>query len=581
MRVQAPPQWGLSVLAKSGLSRRQYAASILGCLYLALSTSSSAWYVTKAYPSFTNDLWWANYTANGHQAFVVDLFNAVLAIRPNGSVDVLASSATTDKSYTAAAATSDVYPMYARRLVLSDLTSVDYAVVNLRTMSASWFAYMATQYCWVDLAHEFEVAHTAERQQRCYMRHSTNGAVYIETVLRNLDWTDFTQNFGGPSGTFTVAFGSWLVKVPSGQKWLAVTSIARQTTSVDQEATYWRANGIELFQLQWQNRIQTGIDERIYIQNAWALQYDVVVKSIKNVPHTWTTLPMYWLTMGDFVYSLAVNRSLIRSANNSHVKKWTFSNLEDFIGLTDNYGNYVNQAQLFRTSVGPFGSVDMFVVAVPRSLAQLYESVRETIYTAMEVHPSYQVVVDAIPTVIYQPTPPSWASQPNSSFYGGSPLCLLNAPQPYIQQTFSFYDVCDYQLPFTVTVDWKAGVFASLANTISTAATCGLQTASLACFDHWQTIVNTSTTLMESSSLNIAMWHVAAADVKALNASIIQYTTSEADPTTWRLLHQPLLQDAAWAPFGWALLYDWVQSKREVVSFEGDVSTIVLMSSAD
>ncbi|KAF0696464.1 Aste57867_12785 [Aphanomyces stellatus] len=86
---------------------------------------------------------------------------------------------------------------------------------------------------------------------------------------------------------------------------------------------------------------------------------------------------------------------------------------------------------------------------------------------------------------------------------------------------------------------------------------------------------------MESSSLNIAMWHVAAADVKALNASIIQYTTSEADPTTWRLLHQPLLQDAAWAPFGWALLYDWVQSKREVVSFEGDVSTIVLMSSAD
>ncbi|KAF0696463.1 Aste57867_12784 [Aphanomyces stellatus] len=386
-----------------GLSYRQVcAAALLGCLYLVLTVASSTWYLLEVSPSFTNDLLSANYNASSHQALVADLFNKFLTSRSNGSVDILALSASFDKSYAAAAATSDVYPMYARRLVLSDLTSVDYAVVNLRTMSASWFAYTATQYCWVDLAHEFEVAHTAERQQRCYVRHSTNGAVYIETVLRNLDWTDFAHNFGGPGGMFTTAYGSWLVHVPSGQRWLAATSIVRQTTNVDQETTYWRANGIELFQLQWQNRMQTGIDGRIFIQNAWALQYDVVVKSIEIAQHTGTTVPMYWQMMGDFVYSFAVNRSLIRSANNSHVKKWTFSNLEDFIGLTDNYGNYVNQAQLFRTSVGSFGSVDMFVVAVPRSLAQLYVSVRETIYTAMEVHPSYQVVVDAIPTVIYQ-----------------------------------------------------------------------------------------------------------------------------------------------------------------------------------
>ncbi|KDO16484.1 hypothetical protein SPRG_17993, partial [Saprolegnia parasitica CBS 223.65] len=47
----------------------------------------------------------------------------------------------------------------------------------------------------------------------------------------------------------------------------------------------------------------------------------------------------------------------------------------------------------------------------------------------------------------------------------------------------------------------------------------------------------------------------------------------------YTLLIQPLLE-AEFAFYGWALLLDWVYGRREVVSFEGDDLTLVLISDA-
>ncbi|KAF0703563.1 hypothetical protein As57867_007582, partial [Aphanomyces stellatus] len=68
--------------------------------------------------------------------------------------------------------------------------------------------------------------------------------------------------------------------------------------------------------------------------------------------------------------------------------------------------------------------------------------------------------------------------------------------------------------------------------------------------------------------------------IAALNISLMQFA-STVDGSNMTLLMQPLLSDPAFAFFGWVLAYDWVYGSREVVSFEGDAGTLVLISSAD
>ncbi|KAF0714692.1 hypothetical protein As57867_003731, partial [Aphanomyces stellatus] len=171
--------------------RRVYIGVWRGFAYVLGSLACSCVYLVVLEPAFAND-------------FLVDQ----LVTQANGTLDVLASTASMDKSYDSSVATTDIYQTYIRRLVLSELTTVEYAVVNLRGLSGHHCMWMATQYCWVDLNQTFEIAHSTARQTRCASRYATNGAVYMETVLRNQDWDDFLRNYGGASGIFTVAIQS-------------------------------------------------------------------------------------------------------------------------------------------------------------------------------------------------------------------------------------------------------------------------------------------------------------------------------------------------------------------------------------
>ncbi|KAF0682778.1 Aste57867_25077 [Aphanomyces stellatus] len=94
-----------------------------------------------------------HYSASGTQALTVDLLNTLVTTHSSGSVDLLAIIASDN---------SDIS-------VPLDVAGLDVdrvRVTNLRTMRAAWFGFVSTQYCWVDLHHDFEVAHTAGRQQQ-------------------------------------------------------------------------------------------------------------------------------------------------------------------------------------------------------------------------------------------------------------------------------------------------------------------------------------------------------------------------------------------------------------------------------
>ncbi|KDO29408.1 hypothetical protein SPRG_05945 [Saprolegnia parasitica CBS 223.65] len=220
---------------------------LLGVAYLALSMGCSLLYVQVLTVSFANDLWWSHYNATGYEAFLVDVANDALQTRPNGALDVL--HAPMDKRYSADASTTTFFATYARRLALVELTTLEYAVTNLRALGALWVPYMNVQHCWVDFNRTFEVAHTTARQERCERNYRRNAAVYLEATLRNVVWDDFIATWGGASGMFTIAIQLALEETAAGRRWLQSTATARASTRVDAEVAYWSAHHLVRFQL--------------------------------------------------------------------------------------------------------------------------------------------------------------------------------------------------------------------------------------------------------------------------------------------------------------------------------------------
>ncbi|KAF0695060.1 Aste57867_14098 [Aphanomyces stellatus] len=572
MRVSPREAWPVGTPSTS-----HYATTALGCVYVCFSMASSIAYVNLLNPSFANDLWWINYTATGDQALVVDLYNAILATHSNStSFDILAPQSTMmDITYSTTGTTTLVNPTYIRRLLLTELTSVDYAVVALRSLLPYTTMILPTLTCWVDLNHEFEMAHTARRQQRCTDHYRQNGAVYLETVLRNQVWADFSATWSDDGGPFMTTIQAWLETVPSGQQWLATTSIARDTTTVAQEVAYWRANHITSFTLQWHNIWQAGITESIAIENALGVTQAIALKSIPNVRATWTSSTMNWLLLNDFSDVSWLNRSLIRSATNSFAQPPAL-NLEDDYGLQDANGDYVAQVAAFRTTVGPFLAVDMLYIAVPVEVIALHDAYRVTLSKARNSNPSVDGAMAAIQSMDLTPVPPSWIVDPAILFYGGNPMCLNGEPMPYVQEAFNFYDGCASQQPLTTTVDATSGTFASLvlAKNLSIASTCDIQTLlpTTECVKY----ITTTTDFLDAT---LPSPEPATLSISTLNIRLMQFTLKD---TNWTLVTQPVLGDSdAWAFYGWVMVYDWIVGKREVVSFQGDVSSLVLISAAD
>jgi hypothetical protein len=215
-----------------------------GFTFVLVGCISSAWYVQIAEPIFANDFWWKGYNLSGHESFLIDILNAApleTTTNRSGSFDVF--TPVMFRNYNEEASFSSFSHEYARRLLLSDWTSIEYAIRNLRRleMRSVWIGEETTQYCWVDFDREFEVAHTEKRQARCAERYRGNGAVYLESVLRNVNWDAFMRSYGGPGNLFTVAIQLALEESEQGQQWLNKTSRARAQTSIHDELVYWQA----------------------------------------------------------------------------------------------------------------------------------------------------------------------------------------------------------------------------------------------------------------------------------------------------------------------------------------------------
>ncbi|OQR87485.1 hypothetical protein ACHHYP_08791 [Achlya hypogyna] len=548
--------------------RRTLATRVGGCGYIVASLIFSYYYLYLLASNINNDLWWPQYNLSGHEAYIVDVTNSLLQTRRSGEFDMF--SPTMKKSFAMPTSSSEIYATYPRQVILTELTSLEYAVSNLRVMRYTWALRLNAPWCWVDFNRTFEVAHTHRRQERCRQRYWTNAAVYVEAPLRNVIWDDFIAAWGGPGNLFTIAIQLALEESESGRKWLQITSEARLITTIQDEVAYWRSYALETYELQWQNNWETGITETVKLENALGMQHAVTIKAIDKSYGPWTSENMYWMPMNDLWILQFLNASLVWGAPNHYLS--LNQSLEYQNSNCNPDGTFSQPSAIFRDIVGPFVNIDCFMIRPPASLI--------AVYAAFEARHWLRAIPTPYPIVegTMFPVPASWNDV--QQYYGGNLLCISSAfSTSYVQQSFDFFDTCVAPQQLTVGLSANAMLFASILSTAAPRDVCQFDaTASAACI-HAVSSAHAAVTAVRLSDVDPSIVLDALGDVVTLNVSLMQYAISTS--ANWTILHQPLVTtDAAWTYVGGLFLYDWVRGAREVVAFEGDSGALVLVSNA-
>ncbi|OQR89003.1 hypothetical protein ACHHYP_06525, partial [Achlya hypogyna] len=329
----------------------------LGLIYLCATVAGSLSYLKLSTVSLANDFWWATFNTTGAQTFLANWYNRYLLISPSlGDVRLDSSRYGDTTDYSTAStlvAYSPLYPSIVQYQVASD---VILAIRGLRTMDACHVPWISTQYCWLDFDQRWPMANSLRRQERCQQRYATNGAIYLEAPLRNLNWAVFGTCWGD---SFDVAFAMDLRRDATGTSWLA--SVQQNSMPEADEAMHWHRFGITSYTTQWQNYKSIGLTDTIAVENAFGFQYSLTLKATPPSFDftTQTTMKMYWTFASDLWAVMAngtgiTGQSLLRTSArfafaNSTPEAVYFTNSTLVAPLDVVFST-------FQIAVGPFGS---------------------------------------------------------------------------------------------------------------------------------------------------------------------------------------------------------------------------------
>ncbi|KDO19499.1 hypothetical protein SPRG_15305 [Saprolegnia parasitica CBS 223.65] len=566
---------------------RQALVALVGLCWIWLGLAGSVWYMWLLTPSFRNDLWWSYFNATGYQVLLIDVINDLLSTTIELPALVNVASVAIYRDYAGAVLPPLAHPVYAARLATHGLSSIAYVIPNLRNVSATEALWLPTQYCYVDFARRWELAHTEARQHRCAATMATNGAVFLEAVLRNQDWNAIALAAGAG---FAPAIERGLQATADGRAWMAATATAN-TTVID-EIAYWIHHGLRTYELQWQTYNLPGLDQRLVIENALSIEQSVTLKSSTTRRGPWTTMNLNFFFINEiYTVGTACNMSLIRNTTkyftSDYCISYTTTDLEGALFLSDDNGNFVAQTSLSHTFIGPFLSVDMWVLSPPPQLIALVAAITSALHDALETNLQFAIGVQNLRAMSLQPLPLPWRTDAlgnNYLYYGGNHMCLGGTARGYVQAPFTADAACELQPPLTINVFPEALLYSLLAssshgdaqsNSSSISSTvCDLQDAMSCASD-----IDIATALLQRYPLSGGWSQLAinaSAAVAALNVSLMQYA-SDNDAVEYSLLWLPILEPS-WRFYGHVMLFDWVRGVREVVAFEGDAATLVLMS---
>ncbi|OQR82106.1 hypothetical protein THRCLA_11127 [Thraustotheca clavata] len=327
-----------------------------------------------------------------------------------------------------------LWASYPRYIVFTELITPRDAIVGFRSFDAGYTFNLFTQYCWVDFDRRWEMAHTFKRQKRCYQRYQTNGAVYLEAIMRNVAWDIWNELDLTSEGQF------WMASVPNAFK------------SIDSEVEYWTEKDILNYILQWNNCIQIGISESITIVNVFGSYQPLTTYHIAHTPQVskWTTFGLYWGFLADLLTASTFNFSLVRSSTK-------------YSGDDNVENNYVypftSASIVIHDILGPFRSIDTFFIAPPTDLADMVMTFDSDLLKSLQTNATHYSVFKDLTTTSWDAIPETWR-QFDYQYFGGSPMCNIRPATTFVQSTFSFDDACGQPKPMQMTINAQSALFA-------------------------------------------------------------------------------------------------------------------------
>ncbi|OQS03116.1 hypothetical protein THRCLA_04574, partial [Thraustotheca clavata] len=532
-------------------------SDILGWVYLVCSMSLSAYALFLFAPFTENGLFWPGFYSYNTLHVVGAIINEQLLFN-SSFMDIDLFNPALSVWQLSHAGVSLAYP---RLLLYQELTTLSDAINGLRNLEPSYVSFMITPYCWVDMQQRWVLAHTSIRLQRCQQRDFDNAAVYLESVLRNIDMDAWLAVSGG---SFLTKIAIAVQTTQVGREW--VDGILKNSLiSIEEEIEYWKQYHLQRFTLQYANRVQIGIVENIAIINALGFSYNLPIKQISasNRGPSWTSAYMYQGLYNDF-NAVPPNQSLV-------------FNSDTFIGLLAPHAleaydvgyplNAINQ--LIHDHIGPLDSIDLRWIAVPRDMILAVTQFKELVMTQLQSNTLFYTAFAKINPVVLLNIPYIW-QDPNLRFLSGNPMCSDGDPMPYVQSAFGFDDACGTQIPAVLPVTSFNSLFALHMVRGDTRDICSqLPSQRQLCESTVKLLLSAYTLLFTNTSISIP-------DIVSLKLGKVQFVLNGSDYS----LQTIKLLGERFDFFGWVNIYDWTTNQREAISFEGDYQTLNLLSYA-
>ncbi|OQR96765.1 hypothetical protein ACHHYP_13625 [Achlya hypogyna] len=572
LRMRPGPRVSLLLPRKvpNGICRRHFRA-IAGLGYLVASVFGSFAYISATASSMANAFWWCGFNSSAHQPYLANWFNTQLQLRSDAASIALDADGFADDrmayNTTGASAVlaSTLYPAVLLQDAASDVASV---IAALRTMDVALVPLIFTPYCFVDLNRTWEMANSAARQARCYTTPMVgNGAVYLEALVANVDWSELA----GTSFWSGIESGvvRYLNTSRQGQAWVLRASATAVTTTVNAEVMRWHRSGVTSYTTQWQNYKLLGVVEAYGITNAFNRRYPMTLKTYNFSVQieSQSSYHLYWGLANDLLAVSAnsstpiAGKSLVRQSAD-----FAFANqsLQVTLVAESVLASPLDAGSaLVRSALGPFGSVDMVRVQPPRSLVKFYSSVTQTVLQLLTTDASAAAAFAEIPAVTnVVAVPLEWQRRNTSGMdvlYGG---CAATSKE---RVRFGNQDKLKAVLAMgTATV--APLVAAICSQDILTSSVCSaMLTRTVAFLD--AVIVNATQSQLQQLA------QLAQREVEALEIVVVGYLDGP------ELGRHGLFATTPFSFFSWVMLLHWIEGTREVVSFTGDLGSITTISS--
>ncbi|KAF0703085.1 Aste57867_7699 [Aphanomyces stellatus] len=555
--------------------------ALAGLGYIVSTVVGSYLYLNLTQSTMANDLWWDSFNSTGSQSFLSNWFTIYLQL-----TNAMAPTQIDMPMYGNYVASYDsqtsyiVAPTLYAAGIQNEVNYLENIVTGLRNMDSCLAPWIFSAYCFVDFNRQWEMANSANRQLRC-MNDNSNGAVYLESILRNVDWATLNSCWGA---SLEIGVYSYLRSTNSGQGWLS--EVQRRSISTTDEINYWVAKNITMYTTQWQAFKRLGVIETFSIRNAYGLLYPFTIKQSNGsfVATSQFSLKLYW-GFGNDLLEITTNsssisgKSFIRTSSNFAFENASLENILSNYALVNSPPG-PEMALLRSTLFGPFGSIDVIRIATPKSLLLLYQTLAELIEQILFSSELSQF--NGIPYYVgYSPQPTAWNI---GLMKGGNIFCEFGTQsENSVSEFFTVDGSCNALTSNSVSGTLRSQIRAILAaklldkSAINSNAICQLETSDP---DQCLLILSSLRSYLLQINISLSTTLVQTTKTEIRDTLNIQFVQFILDGTVYSLSSLNVFDpnEAAFEFFSWLYIFEWVEGSREVVSIQGAYGTLTTLS---